>query len=360
MPHGKAEALSGQQGRDFAAAERAAGAAAPAPGEWRGEKSALAEALTAHGTALARQGRAQEARRVLEQASEVAREAGDSERAGLAALTIVEELGARLPGAELCATYERAAELLLDSRNPETLRRLCMGARRTLFLLGTTPAPPDWEGFSLKDAIRRFEAGLIEKALRDAGGMVTRAAQLLGIKYHNGLVSMLNSRHRNLLPGRAPVLPRRRGLVEDINAPREGQGRRRGAVGETARAVRILYVEDDLLVAAAVRETLESEGWKVETCADGEDAMGRVLSAAPFDALLFDNELPGVRGVEIARRARELPRRRRTPILMLSASECEREARAAGVDAFLRKPQDVMRLAETIRRLLARGKETSG
>jgi CheY-like chemotaxis protein len=60
-----------------------------------------------------------------------------------------------------------------------------------------------------------------------------------------------------------------------------------------------------------------------------------------------------VRGVEIARRARELPRRRRTPILILSASECEREARAAGADAYLRKPQDVMRLAETIRRLLA-------
>ena len=132
-------------------------------------------------------------------------------------------------------------------------------------------------------------------------------------------------------------------------------GRRRPceASGDAARAVRILYAEDDLLVAAAVRETLEREGWQVETCSTGAAALGLVLSAAPFDALLFDDQLPGVRGVEIARRARELPRRRLTPILMLSASECEREARAAGVDAYLRKPQDVMRLAETIRRLLA-------
>ena len=128
-------------------------------------------------------------------------------------------------------------------------------------------------------------------------------------------------------------------------------GRRRPC--EAARAITILYAEDDQLVSAAVRETLEREGWQVEACSNGSAALGLVLSAAPFDALLFDDQLPGVRGVEIARRARQLPRRRRTPILMLSASECEREARAAGVDAYLRKPQDVLRLAETIRRLLA-------
>jgi hypothetical protein len=199
----------------LAAEEEKAAAAATAPAEesaaGRGEKSLRAEALTAEGMALALLGRPREARRTLEEASRLAREAGDAERAGLAALTIIEELGAHLSGEELCATYERAAELLLDSPNMETLRRLCACARRTLFLLGTAPSPPGWEGFSLKEAIRRFEAGLIEKALRDAGGLVTRAAQLLGIKYHNGLVSMLNGRHRSLLPGRAPALPRRPG-----------------------------------------------------------------------------------------------------------------------------------------------------
>jgi CheY-like chemotaxis protein len=329
----------------FAEAETAAGAAVLAFEEGGGQSS-LAGALTTQGIALARLGRTEEARRALEEAFGVAREAGDSERAGVAALAVVEELGGRLTCEELCAAYERAAELLVGSRDVATLRRLCECARRTLFNLGANPSPPDWEGFSLKEAIRRFEAGLIEKALRDAGGQVTRAAQLLGIKYHNGLVSMLNSRHRNLLPDRAPVLPRRRSI---INTGRRGGG----AEGETARAVRILYAEDDQLVAAAVMETLELEGWQVETCSSGTAALGRVMSAAPFDALLFDNELPGVRGVEIARRARELPRRKRTPILMMSASECEREARAAGVDAYLRKPQDVMQLADTIRRLLA-------
>lgn len=122
---------------------------------------------------------------------------------------------------------------------------------------------------------------------------------------------------------------------------------------DEAQAVRILYAEDDQLVASAVSETLEREGWQVETCANGAAALGLVLSAEPFDVLLLDNGLPGMRGVEIARRARELPRRRRTPILILSASECAREAKAAGADAYLRKPQDVARLADTIRGLLA-------
>jgi DNA-binding response OmpR family regulator len=44
-----------------------------------------------------------------------------------------------------------------------------------------------------------------------------------------------------------------------------------------------------------------------------------------YDLLLFDNELPHVNGVELIRRARRLPHRRRTPILMLSAGDVEAE-----------------------------------
>ncbi len=318
-----------------------------------GEQSLLAEALTTHGLALSQLGLTLEALNVLRKAVEVAREAGDSERAGRAALTIIEELGGSLSGEELSATYERAAESLSGSQNVATLNRLCACARRTLFLLRAHPSPSDWSGFSLKEAIRRFEAGLIEKALRDAGGQVTRAAQLLGIKYHNGLVSMLNRRHHNLLSERTPVLPRRRSIMK----VRERPGARRGAAVETGPSINILHVEDNQIVAAAVKETLELEGWRVESCADGAVALGRVQSDALFDALLFDNELPGMRGVEIVRRARALPQHKRTPILMLSASDCESEARAAGVDAYLRKPQDVLALADTIRRLLAGVKE---
>ncbi len=51
--------------------------------------------------------------------------------------------------------------------------------------------------------------------------------------------------------------------------------------------------------------------------------------------------------------AEDFRHRRRTPIVMLSASDVEREARQSGADAFLRKPEDVMAIAVTIARLLA-------
>jgi CheY-like chemotaxis protein len=56
----------------------------------------------------------------------------------------------------------------------------------------------------------------------------------------------------------------------------------------------------------------------------------------------------------LIRQTRQLPQRQHTPIVMLSASNCETEARRSGASAFLMKPDDMLRLAETIARLLAR------
>jgi DNA-binding response OmpR family regulator len=118
----------------------------------------------------------------------------------------------------------------------------------------------------------------------------------------------------------------------------------------------ILYVEDTRFVADAVRETLEWEGWRVETCADGYVASLLIKSERRYDLLLLDNELPNLSGLELTRRARELPHRKRTPIIMLSASEGVREALLAGANVFLRKPQDIGKIVETVARLLATAK----
>jgi tetratricopeptide (TPR) repeat protein len=67
-----------------------------------------------------------------------------------------------------------------------------------------------WAGFSLKSEVLRYEAELIERALRDAGGGVSYAARLLGFRHHQTFVALLNNRHKNLLHARTPVVPRRR------------------------------------------------------------------------------------------------------------------------------------------------------
>jgi DNA-binding NtrC family response regulator/predicted negative regulator of RcsB-dependent stress response len=97
-----------------------------------GEQGLLAEALTTHGIALARLGNDSQARFALQRAIKVAHVAGNRENAGLAALTMIEELGKRLEPDEMSAIYEFADELLADSEYTQTLQRLREAARRVL------------------------------------------------------------------------------------------------------------------------------------------------------------------------------------------------------------------------------------
>jgi CheY-like chemotaxis protein/tetratricopeptide (TPR) repeat protein len=322
-------------------AERLARAAAQVL-ERGGEQSLLAEALTTQGTALARLGRYEEARAALERAEEVAGLAGDSEGAGQAALTVIEEMGERLELGELEDTYERALRLLAGSRHPANKDRLLACANTVLELVGALPSPSTWEEFSFKQAVRRYEARLIEGALRETGGVVSRTAQLLGLT-RQSLDSMLHRRHRRLLPFRTPTEPRRSSLMFREDDP-----------AQEGRMVHILHAEDDTLVANVVKETLRDEGWRVSTYTDGAAALAEIEGETHYDLMIIDNQLPGVGGLELLSRARQLTHRQQVPIIMLSATDDWREARRAGATAFLRKPEDVHALTETVARLLAR------
>jgi len=176
------------------------------------ELSLLAEALTTHGIALARLGHSAQARASLQRAIAVAEQVGDFESAGVSALPIVDVLGANLSNEEVSATIDHAAVLLEKTQDTATLRRLAR-AFRSLFLTHAIPAPPDWDGFSFKDAVHGYEAHLIKLALNETGGKVTRAARLLGFRHHQSLIALIDSRHKELLEARAPVRPRRHHLL---------------------------------------------------------------------------------------------------------------------------------------------------
>jgi DNA-binding NtrC family response regulator len=75
-----------------------------------------------------------------------------------------------------------------------------------------------WEGFSLKDEVRRFEARFIELALKEAKGKVSQAARLLGFRHHESLASLLETKHRDLLAARIPATPRRRSIIRHNNS----------------------------------------------------------------------------------------------------------------------------------------------
>jgi DNA-binding response OmpR family regulator len=105
-------------------------------------------------------------------------------------------------------------------------------------------------------------------------------------------------------------------------------------------------------------DTLMMENWRVDVCEGGAQALAKIESFEAYDLLLLDSNLPGMSGIELTRRARELAHRQQTPIIVFSARNVEVAARRAGANAFLRKPDDVGSVVKTITRLIAaRSKE---
>ncbi len=323
----------------------------------RGDQQAvLAEALSTHGVALARLGNHPRAKTVLERAIEVAETTGDPEGAGRAKLSIIEELGEKLPAKDLVAVYRSAIELLRNSQDPATGKRLITCADKLLDTLARLESEDresreqNWEGFSFKQHVRDGERAVIERALRDAGGSVTRAARLLGFRHHQSLISLINSRHKELLTARSAVRKRRRHIFSEPRkikkkivtvAPRQENPQ-----------ISILHVEDNEAVARLVADTLTNEGTQVDSCMSGSTALKILKGEARYDVVIVDNDLPGLNGLELVLRTKSLAHRRHTPIIMLSGDDCEKEAWRAGVDAFLRKPEAVDQISSTITRLL--------
>jgi tetratricopeptide (TPR) repeat protein len=188
------------------------------------ELSLLAEALTTHGIALVRLDHSDQARASLERAIAVAEQVGDFESAGVSALTIIELLGASLSNEEVWATIDHVGVLLEKTQEPATLRRLAT-AFRSLFITHAIPAPPDWKGFSFWDAVHRYEGYLIRLALKETGGKVTAAARILGFAHHQSLISLISSRHQELIEtgARAPIRKRRHHLLEHPKRKRKQQ-----------------------------------------------------------------------------------------------------------------------------------------
>lgn len=312
-----------------------------------GEMALAADALTVQGVAQARLGDHDRSLSTLKEAISVGETAGAVESAGHAALSLIEEHGsARLPDGELYDLYRRADEMLARTQDLEDISRLRACARIVTERLANDSLG---DGSSLPEAVRRYEARLIKRALKEAGGSVSRAANRLGIK-HQTLAYSLSARHLDLLGARTPAIPRRRSIFRLSETRRHAFHQ----VDGEAKTIIILHVEDSEIVARVVKEVLELRDWQVERYADGLAGQEALRSNAYYDLLIFDFELPGPDGLELVRLARQLPHRQHIPIIMLSAGFQSTEARAAGVDAFLSKPGDILVLADTVKDLLSK------
>jgi DNA-binding response OmpR family regulator len=113
--------------------------------------------------------------------------------------------------------------------------------------------------------------------------------------------------------------------------------------------VRILLVEDDDLLAAGIRDTLERAHYAVDWVTDGAHALA-ALRAGAFDCVILDLGLPKVDGVEVLRRLRADGGT--TSVIVLSARDTAPDrvlGLDAGADDYLTKPFDVDELLARVR-----------
>jgi tetratricopeptide (TPR) repeat protein len=202
----RAETMIAQ--RRFKEAERVARGAASSF-EKAGRQCLLVEALINRGIALARLGKAEQAQYTLQRGIEVAQQVGALSLAGIAALTLIEELDDLSPQT-LAVACERANEWLANSQSPDLLRRMNAAAIKVLAKVqagliteGTADALSN-KPLDFNQELLRYENALIKQALAQVNGSLTRAASLLSMSYQK-LAYIIETRHRDLLKERSPV-----------------------------------------------------------------------------------------------------------------------------------------------------------
>jgi two-component system response regulator MprA len=120
---------------------------------------------------------------------------------------------------------------------------------------------------------------------------------------------------------------------------------------------RVLVVDDEPAVRRALERALKLDSYDVELAENGQQALDS-LAASPADAVVLDVMMPGVDGLEVARRMRKAGDR--TPILMLTARDAI-DDRVTGLDVgaddYLVKPFALRELQARLRALLRRADE---
>lgn len=118
--------------------------------------------------------------------------------------------------------------------------------------------------------------------------------------------------------------------------------------------MRLLYVEDEAALRDITAKRLKDEGYGVDTCGDGMEALD-LISLTSYDAILLDIMLPGADGLQVLRTMRE--KGDTTPVLLLTARDAVADRVKGldhGADDYLVKPFHYEELSARIRVMLRR------
>lgn len=121
--------------------------------------------------------------------------------------------------------------------------------------------------------------------------------------------------------------------------------------------MRLLVVDDEPRLTAALARGLGADGFAVDVASDGETAL-RLAATVGYDAMLLDLMMPRLSGYDVLRRLRA--KEDWTPVLVLSAKDGEfdlADALDLGADDYLVKPYSYVVLLARLRALLRRGRD---
>jgi PAS domain S-box-containing protein len=146
--------------------------------------------------------------------------------------------------------------------------------------------------------------------------------------------------------------------LREAGPERQARGRRdapeRPAGVLPLQGIQVLLAEDDDLNQQVVKEILRRSGASVTVAGNGQEAMDRLREQA-FDGVLMDLQMPGMGGLEAARRIRENPAWADLPIIALTAEALagvREKVLAAGMNDYLAKPIEPAQLVRCLSGLI--------
>lgn len=117
---------------------------------------------------------------------------------------------------------------------------------------------------------------------------------------------------------------------------------------------RILVVDDEASIREIARKLLTLHGHKVDTAADGAQAIDQ-LEKSTYDLMLLDHFMPKIPGIQVVEIVRTSPKFKKLRILMLTSMSVTKdvdEAFEAGIDGYIIKPFTMKQLIEKVEKTL--------
>ncbi|MBO5976423.1 MAG: response regulator transcription factor [Oscillospiraceae bacterium] len=123
--------------------------------------------------------------------------------------------------------------------------------------------------------------------------------------------------------------------------------------------MKILVVDDEKLLVKGIKFNLENEGYQVDACYDGEEAVEKASSGS-YDLIILDIMMPKMDGLEACMHIRQ---NSMVPIIMLTAKGDDTDKLIGfeyGADDYITKPFNILELKARVRALLRRSNVQSG